>query len=122
MSWPHTRQLTPACLLEACGLAAALHAADDKPVSDQLLEHLRSLLLKKEKGKERASSQSSHSSPRKGDRRNGHEKPDPNSRVLALRCLASLPPVWQNGLTETHMRALMAGVDSGDSTVRREVS
>lgn len=115
-------ELTPACLLEACALAAALHAADSKPVSEVLLEHLRSLLLTsdKGKGKERASIHSSHSSPSRSDKRES-PRPDSNTRVLALRCLANLPPVWQDGLTEAHMAALMAGVDSADSTVRREV-
>ncbi|CAK9784742.1 hypothetical protein CC85DRAFT_330882 [Cutaneotrichosporon oleaginosum] len=110
--WAH------ACLLEVCTLVTALHAVDGEPVSEPLLEHLRGLLLTKGKGKERPSSRSSLSSPRKSDRL--EPKPAPNTRVLVLRCLASLPLVWQEGLTEAHMGALMAGVDSGDSTVRRE--
>ncbi|BEI86731.1 hypothetical protein CcaverHIS002_0700770 [Cutaneotrichosporon cavernicola] len=108
-----------ACLVEVCALAATIWAADSKPVSEPLLEHVRNLLLpEKEKGKERTPVHSARSSPRKPEGKSS--KPHPNRRILGLRCLATLPFVWLDGLTETHMGALMAGVDSGDSTVRLE--
>lgn len=115
-----TGQLTLACLLESCYLVTALHAADRTMASSGLLDHLRSLLLgPRDKGKAKARV----SSPRKEALPIPDKPPNPNTRVLVLRCFAALPAqLWQEGLEEAHMSALMGGVDSPDSTTRREVS
>lgn len=93
----------PAHILEACGLAAALYAMDGTNGAGTLLEFLRRLL------------------PRKGKEKEGAE-PETNTHVFALRCLSLIPgSMWHKGLTEAHMAAIMAGIDSSDATVRRAV-
>lgn len=98
-------------MLEVCSLVSTLHATDSKVTAEPLLEHLRRLLLgPKGKAKEKD-----------GHKSSAHESP--NTRVLVLRCFAALPPaMWQQGLEEAHMGALMGGIDAPDSTTRREVS
>ncbi|KAL1407959.1 hypothetical protein Q8F55_004756 [Vanrija albida] len=100
---------------------------------DQLLEYLRSLLVPpvdKGKGKESSRSHSSshsRSHSRSLSRTSSQQSvptrlaDSPNDRIVALRCFGVLPPaVWQSGLEEKHMAALMGGVDSYDATVRQE--
>lgn len=85
------------CLLEACALVSALHDAGGAGSGgDVVLAHIRRQL----KGKTL----------------------DPNAHVTVIKCLRSLPlPLWMDGLDESHMAAIMRGLQSEDGTVRREV-
>lgn len=106
------RKLTPAHLLEASALAAALYELSGSVDADPLLSHLRNLLVPRAKGK-------STRSPSKAEPKG----PDANTHVFVLRCLSLLPSaVWQPGLRDEHMSAIMSGTESLDPTVRRAVS
>ncbi|EJT48745.1 hypothetical protein A1Q1_02290 [Trichosporon asahii var. asahii CBS 2479] len=103
------RKLTPAHLLEASALAAALYELSGSVDADPLLSHLRNLLVPRAKGK-------STRSPSKAEPKG----PDANTHVFVLRCLSLLPSaVWQPGLRDEHMSAIMSGTESLDPTVRR---
>lgn len=106
------RKLTPAYLLEASALAAALYELSGSVDAEPLLSHLRNLLVPRAKGK-------STRSPSKAEPKG----PDANTHVFVLRCLSLLPSaVWQPGLRDEHMSAIMSGTESLDPTVRRAVS
>lgn len=140
MSFGIDQQLTAAYLYDVAILAVATYDVEgiiSGPV-DQLLEYLRSILVPpadKGKGKGKVPSRSHSSSHSRSNSRSLSRTSSqqsvptlrpaesPNDRIVALRCFGVLPPaVWQSGLAEKHMAALMGGVDSYDSTVRQEVS
>lgn len=109
---PFRLELTPAHLLEASALAAALYELSGSVDVGPLLAHLRNLLVPRAKGK-------STRSPGKGE----PKEPSANTHVFVLRCLSLLPSaVWQPGLRDEHLSAIMGGTDASDATVRRAVS
>lgn len=106
------RMLTPAHLLEASALAAALYVTSGSVDAEPLLAHLRNLLVPRSKGK-------STRSPSKTEPKG----PDGNTHVFVLRCLSLLPSaVWQPGLRDEHFSVIMGGTESSDPTIRRAVS
>lgn len=104
-------KLTTAHLLEASALAAALYEQSGSVDAEPLLSHLRKLLVPRSKGK-------ATRSPAKTE-----PKADANTHVFVLRCLSLLPSaLWQPGLRDEHLSAIMGGTESSDPTVRRAVS
>ncbi|WWC58926.1 uncharacterized protein I303_101471 [Kwoniella dejecticola CBS 10117] len=89
-----------AFLLEISHLAARL-----RTIAPSILRHIAKILSPSEH------TASSSTSP---------QLPSPNNRVLALRCLSTLPlDLWDGLLDEEEMGAIMQGVHSVDDTIRK---
>lgn len=97
----------PPCLLETCALVSALYDTGGAGSGgDVLLAHIRHLLNTKGKGRAQDPTPLDY----------------PNAHVTVIKCLRWLPlQLWQEGLEESHMAAIMGGLQSADATVRREV-
>lgn len=99
--------LAAPCHLELCTLVSELHAFGSAGSGgDAVLSHIRRLL--DVKGKSRLQDPAPLGSP--------------NAHISILKCLRRLPlQLWQEGLEEAQMAAIMGGIKHGDASVRREV-